>query len=268
MPSVVRQKLVIVMLACLTLMVVACAVSLPKSGLKRQAGSSRVQSKKAQSVGQTNILRMLKARDSSPDWRREQFQEWVKNEKPQVFASRDAAIAGMHESLKQAFKYPDMSSLGAKSPAAAAEISNLVGIYVVKTVDEDESDNGLRAVKMYFDNGSRNARADNLDRYEAIQIDIIPQPQRPDPDAWVRKIRSGMEDGQVHADKEPLVIDVNGNAGKGAEPGTIPVRGDHYLRNGFVSWWENGFVYEIYGTPGATGTSLNRLLEIARSMKK
>jgi len=57
-------------------------------------------------------------------------------------------------------------------------------------------------------------------------------------------------------------IDVNGNSGIGADPGTTDVRGQPYAYPGSVEWWVNGLDVTLYSDT----LSLEELLKIAQTI--
>ncbi|MEW6771686.1 MAG: hypothetical protein AB1330_09925 [Bacillota bacterium] len=93
--------------------------------------------------------------------------------------------------------------------------------------------------------------------------------QRPDPpncERYIKQLEQDMRSGIFKGDKLPVLVKVNGLSGIGAEPGYNVVHEMKEPRPGFVSWWENGIIYTLFGTEGEGGTPLGQLLEIANSM--
>lgn len=129
-------------------------------------------------------------------------------------------------------------------------VGKLFGIFTAKGSDD-------RAEILYYDpaNGMNGI---------SITAEKLKQPY--DPQAWVDQMILWKQKGWSKGDSVPYLVDVNGVPGNGLEPGYNLIAGGKEPRPGSVSWEDNGVLYTVYGTPGEQGTSVNDLLEIARSM--
>lgn len=66
-----------------------------------------------------------------------------------------------------------------------------------------------------------------------------------------------------YPDKDVELIEINGLEGIASEPGFNIIYGEKHSRPGFVNFWKEGIMYEIYGD---STISLNQLIDVAKSM--
>jgi hypothetical protein len=99
-----------------------------------------------------------------------------------------------------------------------------------------------------------------------IQLHIY-QGAKPDFKTWLEQETKDKSAGIFKGDKLPTIINFHGSDALAGEPGYNDVFGNKEPRPGVFSWWENGTIYELYGTPGENGTSLNDLINIANSLQ-
>ena len=128
------------------------------------------------------------------------------------------------------------------------------------TIHGSEGKNSTRAAYVYF--GDTTAG-------DAIHFIATRSQQKPDLRKQVDQAREDRADGILMANTLPQLVSVNGTEGIGVEPGINEggrVRIDMKDRPGFVSWWDGGVHYILYGTEGPEGTPLAQLLTIANSM--
>jgi hypothetical protein len=85
--------------------------------------------------------------------------------------------------------------------------------------------------------------------------------------SWMAQYIKLKNEGFWTNDKDPAIITFHGTDALAGEAGYNLVFGNKEPRPGFLTWWENGIVYELYGTPGENGTSLNELINIANSLQ-
>lgn len=124
---------------------------------------------------------------------------------------------------------------------------------------------------IYIDHGKARPRVATVtfgDTQDGISMTAIRSKMKPDPEAMVEQGRVDKAKGYLMADATFELIQVNGLAGYGVEPGINtagPARSR--LRPGVVSWWDHGVHYELHGTRGPDGIPLAELVEIAESMR-
>jgi len=100
-----------------------------------------------------------------------------------------------------------------------------------------------------------------------IQLHIFQSDTKPDFQAWVNQIIKEKEEGIDKADKLPTIINFNGSDALAIEPGYNLVFNEKQPRPGVLSWSDNGILYELYGTFGESGTSVDQLIQIANSFQ-
>ncbi|MGE5397628.1 MAG: hypothetical protein ACM3MK_08885 [Chitinophagales bacterium] len=106
-------------------------------------------------------------------------------------------------------------------------------------------ENGVNGLK--FEAHQRASQPDYAANIEQIEIDI----------------KNGVHRG---ADKMPTIIDRKGCQYYAIEPGYNIIGGDKIPRPGYLLWWQDGISYELYGTKGPDGTSIDGLIAIAESV--
>lgn len=99
-----------------------------------------------------------------------------------------------------------------------------------------------------------------------IRYRAILRPDKPNFSASVDQLKKDMEAGINKADKPPKLIDIGDCQAFAIEPGFNNIEGDKVPRIGVVQWWKDGVLYNIYGTRGPDGTSLEQLTNIAQSV--
>ncbi len=99
-----------------------------------------------------------------------------------------------------------------------------------------------------------------------IYVEVKYPPNKPDFAAEVKQMEEDKKAGISKGDQPWVLVTVHGLEGIGCEPGYNLIHGQKYPRPGFVSWWDNGVLYTIFGTRGENGTSLDTLIGIAESM--
>ena len=168
--------------------------------------------------------------------RRQLFEQWARE---QLFFT----------SAEEASKQLPFELRLPKSP----KVGKLSAIYVTRDKNPEE-----REVCVVFD-----------EPYEGILLQAHYLATKPDYKFWVRHEEELHKIASSKPDRVGQVVNIHGLEGEGNEPGYNIIRGEKYEkypRPGYVSWWDNGVVYKIFGTPGKNGTSLATLLEIAESM--
>ncbi len=104
------------------------------------------------------------------------------------------------------------------------------------------------------------------DEINGIYLKVWVNPIPPDNEQFVKAEEEYFKSGVSKADKTFKLIEVHGITGTGIEPGYNIIDGNKYPRPGSVAWWDNGVYYNLFGTTGENGTSLDQLLKIADSM--
>jgi len=89
---------------------------------------------------------------------------------------------------------------------------------------------------------------------------------QPDFAGHVDELRAEIKSGINRADKLPSLIDIEGIPAFAIEPGYNEIEGDNIPRPGVLQWWKDGVEYSLFGTRGPEGTSLEQLIEIAKSL--
>lgn len=176
------------------------------------------------------VMMMLQLSDEE---RREAFKSWAKN---QYFFLSEAEASKM---LPFKLKLPKSAFCG-----------ELKGIYVSKETMPEE-----RTVKVFYQ-----------DEVNGISLRATWLPKRPNYEENLKKDEELFKSGVYKSDKPFVAVRINGLQGFGVEPGYNLIEGEKIPRPGFISWWDHGVCYELYGTKGEKGTSLQQLLEIAESM--
>jgi len=100
-----------------------------------------------------------------------------------------------------------------------------------------------------------------------IQLHIYQFDGKPKFQEWVNQEIKEKEEGIYKADKLPTIINFNGSDALAIEPGYNLVFNEKQPRPGVLSWWDNGIIYELYGTFGESGTSVDQLIQIANSFQ-
>jgi hypothetical protein len=172
-----------------------------------------------------------------------------------ILALPDEARQEMFDSMADArWSFETIEEASAKLPFAfSIPNDTLTGkptlIYVTKCEPVD------RQLSIHYEGGI------NGIRYRAILI-----PDKPNFSASVDQLKKDMEAGINKADKAPKLIDIGGYQAFAIEPGFNIIEGDKVPRIGVVEWWKDGVLYNIYGTRGSDGTSLEQLTNIAQSV--
>jgi len=99
-----------------------------------------------------------------------------------------------------------------------------------------------------------------------IRFEAILAPNQPDFYQYVNQWKSDIEAGINKADKAPNVINIESYQAFAIEPGFNNIDGDKVPRFGVVEWWKDGVLYNISGTRGPDGTSLEQLINISKSI--
>jgi len=162
------------------------------------------------------------------------FKKWSAPRKDCYLSAEEASMA-----LPFKLKLPDPKLTG-----------KLKGIYVDKEPNIEEREAFVR-----FEGGFKN-----------VNMRVAKDPVKPDFEALVAQNVQDMKAGIAHNDKPPQVRDLNGIPALTREPGYNVVGDQKYPYSGSVVWWDNGVSYNLVGTRGENATSLEKLMEIARSV--
>ncbi len=104
------------------------------------------------------------------------------------------------------------------------------------------------------------------DPVESPLLYATPSAEHPDFHRSVRQDAQDHSTGVSAADTTSVIVAVEGMDARASGPGYNLIDGAKYDRPGFVTWWEGGVLYDLYGTRGAGGTPLRDLVAIAESM--
>jgi hypothetical protein len=167
----------------------------------------------------------------SDDVKQQLFQKWA--DRQESFATKDAAKASLPYSIK----------------LPTENIADIHSIYITKDADPSN-----REIYVYYNGG-----------VSGVHLYISKKPNKPDFQESVNHITADMKAGIAKNDVAPKIINLNGNDAWAIEPGNNIVDGIKYPRPGVLLWWDNGVLYDLYGTPGISGTSLSELIQIAES---
>jgi len=170
----------------------------------------------------------------SDEERESYFKEWGAPRKDCYLSAEEASKA-----LPFTLKLPNTKITG-----------KLQGIYVDRTPNSEE-----RQAFVRFEGGFKN-----------VYMRVTKDPIKPDFEALVAQKVQDMKEGIACNDKPPKVMDLNGIPAWTIEPGYNIIGDQKFPRPGVVVWWDSGVTYTLYGTRGEKGTSLERLMEIARSV--
>lgn len=104
------------------------------------------------------------------------------------------------------------------------------------------------------------------DGINGIRFNAVLEPNEPDFGGHVSELKDEIEAGINKADKIPTLINIEGYQAFAIEPGFNLIDGDKVPRIGVVEWWKDGVLYNLYGASGPDGTSLEELINIAKSV--
>lgn len=105
------------------------------------------------------------------------------------------------------------------------------------------------------------------DPVNGISLSARLDEQKFDAKAYVDQMVASKEAGELKSDNVPFLVDINGNPGSAQEPGYNVLGSEKRSRPGGISWEDdNGIFYILGGTSGDNTTSVETLLEIARSI--
>ena len=187
------------------------------------------------------------------------------------WANRQERVASISDAVAKApfqFEKPNLEKLAQKDQALVAMLSVPRAVFLQRR--SDDATNQEREVWIYYAGTPEEKTDEPIDPQYSLSIDIFLQAEKPDFQEDVAKNNKQREEGISKADKPHVLVDINGNEGAGIEPGYNDIgygEDPKVSRRGTIVWWDSGVFYSMAGTAGPDGTSLDQMLQIARSME-